>query len=91
MTSDQQDKQVEWLNVSIIKDIGVNEATIINLDLKLETINNDIAVAAQFDADATAEKILREMANSSSLFLLEATKELNAVEGVPGQPGVHEF
>ena len=37
------------------------------------------------------EKILREIASASQVFMVEAMRELNALEGMPGQPNVRLF
>ena len=90
-TSDLQNHQATWLGITIAKDIGVSESTIMDLELRLGSINAKIDPADRYTDDLTAEKILREIANASRLFMVDATKELNAVAGVPGQPGVREF
>ena len=77
--------------MTIAKDVGVTENSIMDLDAHLSKLNSELAVAAQYTDDATCEKILREIARASRTFLESATAELNAAEGVPGQPGIRRF
>ena len=88
---DTQDKQAQWQSITIAKDVGVTENTIMDLDTVLMTISADLPVGLGFTSDQTCEKILREIASASRLFQVTATAELNALEGVPGQPLVRQF
>ena len=90
-TTDRQEIQGKWLGVTIAKDVGSKESTVVDLDLHLETVNAELDAAVRYSDEETAEKILKEIAAASRLFMVEATTELNAVEGVPGQPGVRRF
>ena len=88
---DTQDKQAQWQAITIAKDIGVNENTIMELDTMLMTINNDLPAGISYSEDQTCEKILREIAAASRTFQVTATTELNAREGPPGQPLTRQF
>ena len=88
---DAQDKQAQWHSITIAKDIGASENTIMDLDSLLMTINDDLPAGLQFTSDQICEKILREIAVASRTFQVTATTELNALEGVPGQPLVRQF
>jgi hypothetical protein len=88
---DAQDKQAQWHSITIAKDVGASENTIMDLDSLLMTINADLPLALQFSSDQTCEKILREIAVASRTFQVTATTELNALAGVPGQPLVRQF
>eukprot|EP00900_Chrysochromulina_parva_P012988 jgi/Chrpa1/21690/Chrysochromulina_OHIO_Genome00028089-RA len=88
---DAQDKQAQWHSITIAKDVGASENTIMDLDSLLMTINADLPPALQFSSDQTCEKILREIAAASRTFQVTATTELNAPEGAPGQPLIRQF
>jgi len=88
---DAQDKQAQWHSITIAKDVGASENTIMDLDSLLMTINADLPLALQFSSDQTCEKILREIAAASRTFQVTATTELNAPEGAPGQPLIRQF
>ncbi len=49
------------------------------------------ALARRFTDDQLSEKLLSMVEHGSRMFALEAKKELDAVEGVPGTPGVRQF
>ena len=88
---DHEKLQQAWRDVSIVHDVGISENTIIDLDSLLDEKNSLIPNAAdRFTDDEKAEKLLRAIAAASSTFSESATRELNAVMGVPGQPGVRE-
>ena len=90
-TGQQQDMQMEWCSLTIKKDIGINENSLINLDLRLTSIGSEMQPEYAYGNDVQCEKILREISNSSALFMVEALRELNAVEGRPGLPNVRLF
>ena len=90
-TGEQQDKQMEWCSLTIKGHIGIDENTLINLDLRLTSINQEMLPEYAYSGVVQSEKILREIASASQVFMVEATRELNAVEGVPGQPNVRLF
>ena len=90
-TGQQQDMQMEWCSLTIKKDIGINENSLINLDLRLTSIGSEMQPEYAYGNDVQCEKLLREISNSSALFMVEALRELNAVEGRPGLPNVRLF
>ena len=88
---DNEKLMQDWRDVSIVKDIGVSENTILDLETYLDDINRLIPNAAdRFTNDQKAEKILRTIAAASRTLSESATKELNAPTGAPG-PGIREF
>ena len=88
---DQEALKQQWRDVSIVKDIGVSENTIIDLATKLDNLNRMIPNAPdRFNVDQKAEKILRAIAASSRTFAESATRELNAAAGPPG-PLMRDF
>ena len=88
---DTQDNQAQWQSITIAKDIGVNENTIMELDTMLMTINDYLPPGSGYTPDQTCEKILREIGAASRIFQITALTELNALEGTPGQPLVRQF
>lgn len=89
---DTQDLQKEWREISIPKDVGSSENSILDLSNLLDAKNAMIPAGEQFNEDQAAERILRCIASASRLFAESATKELNAsAGGVPGQPGYRSF
>jgi hypothetical protein len=88
---DTQDKQAQWQSITIAKDIGVHENTIMELDTVLTTINADLPLGSGYTSDQICEKILREVGAASRIFQVTALTELNALEGIPGQPLVRQF
>ena len=80
-TTDSQDKKEEWRAISIAKDIGANENTVMLLDAKLTAVNDQLPIADQIPGNEFAEQILRCIARGSRLFSESATAELNALEG----------
>jgi len=77
-TGEQQDKQMEWCSLTIKGHIGIDENTLINLDLRLTSINQEMLPEYAYSGDVQSEKILREIASASQVFMVEATRELNA-------------
>ena len=57
----------------------------------LRVVNAEFLIARRFNDDQLAEKLLAMIEHGSKMFPLEAKKELDAVEGVPGVPGVRQF
>ena len=90
-TGEQQDKQLEWCSLTIRGNIGIDQNTLINLDLRLTSINLEMLPEYAYSGDVQCEKILREIASASQVFMVEAMRELNALEGMPGQPNVRLF
>ena len=91
-TADLEELKQEWRDITIAKDVGVSENTIIDLGTLLDAKNAMIPNAAdRFSECEAAEKTLRCIAAASRTFAESATKELNAAEGVPGQPGVRQY
>lgn len=89
---DTQDLQKEWRELSIPKDVGSSENSVLDLNNLLDAKNALIPAAEQFGEDQAAERILRCIAAASRLFAESATKELNAAAGgFPGQPGFRSF
>ena len=78
----------EWITLSIVKDVGITENTIKDTLKLLKLRNAERPTASQFSNDVIAEKILEMVKNASAHLHTYAVDELNAVEGVPGQPGV---
>jgi hypothetical protein len=90
-TSDVQDMTLEWYATEIATDIGSDENTVRRTLVHLQVMNSERPIAARFSDDQITEKILTMIRNASSLLFTTAQNELNAVEGVPGQPGVRQF
>ena len=80
-----------WRQVSIAKDVGSSENTVLEVAQLLDAKNALLPVTQRFGNNEKGEKLLRCIAAASRLFAETATDELNAVEGVPGQPGVRRF
>lgn len=90
-TSDIRNLNMKWQLIEIITDIGVSENTIKDALVRLRVENADRPPAQRFSDDDIAEKLLSMIEHGSNTFALIANKELNALEGVPGAPGVREF
>ena len=82
---------MEWCSLTIRGNIGIDQNTLINLDLRLTSINLEMLPEYTYSSDVQCEKILREIASASQVFMVEAMRELNALEGMPGQPNVRLF
>jgi hypothetical protein len=93
--SDTQDLELEWNAISVAKDIGFSENTVYDLDTRLGGHNANMPTRPgglpYYDDEAVTEKILRCLADCSSQMFSDATNELNAAAGVPGQPGVRLY
>ena len=85
------DLDVKWHLLEIMTDIGTSENTIKDILVKLRVENSDRPPANRFSDDDIAKKLLSMIAHGSNTFAVTVTKELNAAEGVPGQPGVREY
>jgi hypothetical protein len=53
---DAQDKQAQWHSITIAKDIGASENTIMDLDSLLMTINDDLPAGLQFTSDQNSSR-----------------------------------
>ena len=91
MQTDWQETKEKWLSITIAKDIGCSPSTIEDLELELDTVNQQLPVNEQFGENDKAVMILKSIANASRHFNYAAKREINAIEGVPGQPRVREF
>ena len=91
ITSELQDMNIDWYQIEIITDIGSSENTIKDALKLLRYKNAERPVARRFTDDEVAEKLLMMIKNGSKTFSESANVELNAIEGVPGQPGVRLF
>jgi hypothetical protein len=77
--------------IEIIADVGISMNTVTDSVKLLRVVNADFPVARRFNDDQLSEKLLSMMEHGSKLFALEAKKELDSIEGVPGTPGVRQF
>ena len=91
MQTDWQETKEKWLSITIAKDIGCSPSTIEDLELELDTVNQQLPVDEQFGENDKAVMILKSIATASRHFNYAAKREINAIEGVPGQPRVREF
>ena len=84
--------EMEWLGFSVAKDIGKSEHTV-NLVMKeLRALNAKRPGHMRKTPDEVTEKMLRMLvACSSSAVGTEAQKELEAVAGPAGGPGVRQY
>ena len=88
----EESHEITWIEFSIIKDVGKHEHTITEAMKQLRTLNASRPVHMLKTPDELAEKLLRMLvASTSSAVGLEAQKELEAVAGAPGIPGVRQF
>jgi hypothetical protein len=77
--------------IEIIADVGISMNTVTDSVKLLRVVNADFLVARRFNDDQLSEKLLSMIEHGSKLFALEAKKELDSIEGVPGTPGVRQF
>ena len=90
-TSDIEELNLRWQLLEIITDIGVSENTVKEVLVRLRVENVDRPVANRYSDDEIAVKLLTMIVHGSTTFAVAANKEVNAAEGVPGQPGVREY
>ena len=89
--SELNNLNAEWTLLSIVKDIGCSVNTIMDILKRLRVINALRPAANRFSDEQLAEKVLIMIKDGSATFGPAAHEELDAVEGVPGQPGVRKF
>ena len=87
--SDSEDMVVDWHLTEIVSDIGIDENTVRTALVHLQVMSAEMLVP--MSDEQIAVKLLTMIRNASSLLFTKAQDELNAVEGVPGQPGVRLF
>jgi len=90
-TGDLQDMTIEFWLIEIITDVGISVNSIADSIKMLRVVNAEFPLARRFTDDQLSEKLLSMVEHGSRMFALEAKKELDAVEGVPGTPGVRQF
>ena len=90
-TSELQDMNIDWYEIEIMTDVGSSTNTVKDALKLLRFKNAERPQARQFTNDEVAEKLLMMIKNGSKTFSESAANELNALEGVPGQPGVRLF
>ena len=90
-TGDLQDMIIEFWLIEIITDVGITANSIADSIKMLRVVNAEFPLARRFTDDQLSEKLLTMVEHGSKMFALEAKKELDAVEGVPGTPGVRQF
>ena len=90
-TSETQEMVAEIWAMEIIVDVGIAEDTVKTAWKMLRLLNSELPATDQLTNDKLGEKLLSMIKNASSLFWSEATSELNAVDGVPGQESVREL
>ena len=84
--------EIDWLQFSVSKDIGKNEHTVTNITKELRALNAKRPAHMRKSPDEVTEKLLRMLvACSSSAVGTEAQKELEAVAGIAGGPGVRQY
>jgi len=86
-----QDMTIEFWLIEIITDVGISVNSIADSIKMLRVVNAEFPLARRFTDDQLSEKLLSMVEHGSRMFALEAKKELDAVEGVPGTPGVRQF
>ena len=90
-TSEIQEMTMEFWLVEIISDVGISKNSIKDALKLLRYLNSEFPVASRFSDDDIAAKILKMITRASAFLATEAKQELDAAEGVPGQPGVRRF
>ena len=80
-----------WLTMTIVSYVGYNENSINEMVKIMRVLNMERPQPDQFSDAQILERLLDMIAKESSHLALEAQNELNASEGVPGQPGVRVF
>ena len=90
-TGDLQDMTIAFWQIEIITDVGISVNTVTDSVKLLRVVNADFPIARRFNDDQLSEKLLSMIEHGSKMFALEAKKELDSVEGVPGTPGVRQF
>ena len=88
LQTDLDELNLVWLQLSIVEDIGISENTVQELLKTLRILNAERPGPEQFNDDAIAVKILTMIKDCSNHFSEKAIEEINALEGVPGQPSV---
>ena len=88
----EEEQDIEWLQFGIAKNVGKHENTIKEMLKILRSMNIPRSALRKKTSDEIAEKILRCIyAATNDAIGTEASRELEAVQGVPGQPGVRMF
>ena len=88
----EEEQDIEWLQFGIAKNVGKHENTIKEMLKILRSMNIPRSALRKKTSDEIVEKILRCIyAATSDAIGTEASRELEAVQGVPGQPGVRMF
>jgi hypothetical protein len=82
---------IAFWQIEIITDVGISVNTVTDSVKLLRVVNADFPVARRFNDDQLCEKLLSMIEHGSKMFALEAKKELDSIEGVPGTPGVRQF
>ena len=77
--------------MTIISYVGYNEISINEMVKIMCVLNMERPQPDQFCDAQIFERLLDMISKESSHLTLEAQNELNASEGVPGQPGVRMF
>ena len=84
--------EMEWLGFTVAKDIGKNEHTVNIIMKELRALNAKRPAHMRKSPDEVTEKLLRMLvACSSSAVGTEAQKELEAVAGPAGGPGIRQY
>ena len=90
-TTEIQKLDVEWLQLNIVRDIGVSPSTVSDTVMRLQVMNSERPLAARKTDDEIVERLLDMVAASCSWLQVEATNELNAPAGIVGAAGVRRF
>jgi len=90
-TGDLQDMTISFWLIEVITDVGITVNSIADSIKMLRVVNAEFPLTRRFSDDQLSEKLLSMVEHGSRMFSLEAKKELDAVEGVPGTPGVRQF
>ena len=88
----EEEQDLEWLQFGITKDVGKHENTVKETAKQLRSLNIPRTGPRKKTSDEIAEKLLRSLYTvTNDAVGTEASRELERVQGVPGQPGVRMF
>ena len=88
----EEEQDLEWIQFSISKNVGKSENTVKEAVKMLRSLNGTRVGTRKKTSDEIAEKLLRVVFSATNDPVgTEASRELERVQGVPGQPGVRMF
>ena len=88
----EEQQDLDWIQFSIAKDVGKSENTIKEAVKMLRSMNHLRDGPRKKTPDECCKKLLRLITASTSHAIgTEASRELEATQGLSGQPGIRMF